>query len=168
MEENKIIIYPKFKSFTNMLTIIMGFFYFGGFIYFSIIIFIALKVKESLPDFPYLIIGFGFLFLMLYLGIDFFFGPLSKKITFIGNTVIYQNWFFLHYQIEISPETKIIMGRCYPAIGAHPQGIWKISNHRGKEKIKIHSDFFDYKKVNKELEKLTKYKIVYSNQVIKF
>ncbi len=48
MEENKIIIYPKFKSFTNMLTIIMGFFYFGGFIYFSIIIFIALKVKESL------------------------------------------------------------------------------------------------------------------------
>ena len=60
------------------------------------------------------------------------------------------------------------MGLCYPKWGGHPDFIWKISNNRGKEKIKIDAWYFNYKKVNEELSKLTGYKIDYSLAEIKF
>ena len=168
MENNKIVIYPNLKSITSILSILLGLMFLWCFIYlFHKACVILIKI-EYFPDFPYIIMGFLFLITTLFCGTTFFFGPLSKKITINGNTVTYQNWFFMHYTIDISPETRIKMGKSYPAIGGHPIGIWKISNHRGKEKIKIHSDYFDYKKVNKEFEKLTKYKIESSNQLIKF
>ena len=47
---------------------------------------------------------------------------------------------------------------------------WYMENIKSpwKEKIKIHSDFFDYKYVNSILEKLTGNKIEFSNALIKY
>ena len=71
-------------------------------------------------------------------------------------------------KIEITENTKIKMGSCYPSLGGRPVNIWKISNHHGKEKIKIHSDFFDYKYVNSIFEKLNGKQIEFSTALIKF
>ena len=121
-----------------------------------------------LPDWPYLIIGLLFLLLLFILGIYFFLSPFGKKIIIFGNFVEYQNYFFFHSKIEVTINTKIKMGRCYPSWNGHPVGIWKISNNHGKEKIKINSDFFDYKYVNSILEKLNGNKIEFSNALIKY
>ena len=168
MEIKKIIIYPKFKSFMSIGTICLGLFFLSGFFYFIIKVSLVLKEIIFLPDLPYLIIGTFFLLILLFLGLIFFFASLGKKITIYKNIVEYQNYFFFHSKIEITTDTKIKMGSCYPKWGGRPVGIWKISNHHGKEKIKIHSDFFDYEYVNSILEKLNGNKIEFSNALIKY
>ena len=146
MNRNKTIIRPKLKSFTNIFYVLLGIFFLASFF--------CLLGEHFAPIFL-----FGLLFL---------FAPLGKKITISGNLVDYQNWFFFHHKIEISAETKIRMGMCCPKWGGQAEFIWKISNHRGKEKIKIHAWYFDYKKVNAEFEKRTGYKINFSLANITF
>lgn len=150
MNRNKIIIRAKLKSFTNIFYVLLG-------IFFLVTFFLLLREHFSSI----------FLACDLLLGFIFLFVPLGKKITISGNLLDYQNWFFFHHKIEISAETKIKMGMCYPKWGAQ-EFIWKISNHRGKEKIKIHAWYFDYKKVNAEFEKLAGYKIEFSLANIRF
>ena len=168
MEVKKIIIYPKFKSFTSICYICLGIMFLSFFLYFILKISLALRKMSFLPDWPYLIIGSLFLLIVLLMGLGFFFAPLSKKIKISGNIIEYQNYFFLHSKIEITENTKIKMGSCYPSLGGRPVNIWKISNHHGKEKIKIHSDFFDYKYVNSIFEKLNGKQIEFSTALIKF
>ena len=168
MENSKIIIYPKFKSFGCISCILLGLFFLSVFSYSLIKTIITLKEMQLLPDLPYLIIGSFFLLILFFFGLGFFFAPLGRKITISGNLIEYQNYFFFHSKIEITTNTKIKMGSCYPEWGGHPVGVWKISNHHGKEKIKIHSDFFDYKYVNSILEKLNRNKIEFSNALIKY
>ncbi len=168
MKMAKVIIYPKFKNFVCIGSICLGLFSLFAFFYFIIKVSAALKEMMFLPDWPYLIISSFFLLILLILGLVFFFAPLGKKITISGNIIEYQNYFFFHSKIEITADTKIKMGSCYPSWGGRPVGIWKISNHHGKEKIKIHSDFFDYKYVNSILEKLNGNKIEFSNALIKY
>jgi len=168
MTITKVIIYPKLKSFVCIGSICLGLFFLSGFFYLIIKITAVLKEMMFLPDWPYLIIGTFFLLLLFILGLSLFFLPLGKKIVIFGNIVEYQNYFFFHSKIEITTDTKIKMGSCYPEWGGRPVRIWKISNHHGKEKIKIHSDFFDYKYVNSIFGKLNGKKIEFSNSLIKY
>ena len=166
--QNKIIIRAKLKSFTNIFSVCLGVFFLPT------IAWLLIKYSEEcenaggFPDLAFSVGMFIFLFITFSLGCKFFFAPLGKKITICGNDIDYQNFFFFHHKIKITAETKIRMGECYPTWSARPELIWKISNHRGKEKIKIHADYFDYKKVNEEFEKLKGYKIEYSRANIKF
>lgn len=168
MTKNKIIIRPKLKSFTNIFYICFGIMTLVVFFCLLIQFFLAYRKQSAMLDLPILIIGFCFYFLGFVVGGGFLFAPLGKKITICGNLLEYQNFFFFHHKIKITAESKIRMCECYPAWGAHPELIWKISNHRGKEKLKIHANYFDYKIVNAELERLTGYKIEYSRANIKF
>lgn len=168
MYENKIVIRPKLKSFTNIFYICFGIMTLVVFFCLLIQFFLAYRKQPAMLDLPILIIGFCLYFLGFIVGGGFLFAPLGKKITICGKLLEYQNWFFFHHKIKITAESKIRMGECYPAWGAHPELIWKISNHRGKEKVKIHANYFDYKKVNAELENLTGYKIEYSRANITF
>ncbi len=92
MTQNKTIIRPKVKSFTNIFYVLIG-------IFFLVAFFLLLR-----EHFSSIFLAWDFL-----LGFIFLFSPLGKKITISGNLVDYQNWFFFHHKIEISAETKIKM-----------------------------------------------------------
>lgn len=142
MNQNKIIFRPKFKSFTNIFSVCLGLFYLA--FSFWLLASLCLRYVKSDGVFDWSV--FILLFVSLIMVCTFLFGPLGKKITICGNCIDYQNFFFFHHKIAVTSETKIRMGECYPNWGGRPELIWKISNRRGKEKIKIHADYFDYKK----------------------
>ena len=164
MNQNKIIFRPKFKSFTNIFSVCLGVFYLA--FSFWLLASLCLRYVKSDGVFDWSV--FILLFVSLIMVCTFLFGPLGKKITICRNCIDYQNFFFFHHKIAVTSETKIRMGECYPNWGGRPELIWKISNRRGKEKIKIHADYFDYKKVNAEFEKLVGYEIKYTHSNIKF
>ena len=156
MRITKVIICPKLKSFVCIDSICLGLFFLSGFFY------LIIKITAVLKEMMF------FLLLLFILGLSLFFSPLGKKIVIFENIVEYQNYFFFHSKIEITTDIKIKMGSCYLEWGGRPVRIWKISNHHGKEKIKIHSDFFDYKYVNSIFGKLNGKKIEFSNSLIKY
>ena len=162
MKENKTVIHPNLFNLLNIIYVAFGVF---GIFIFALIIFTkcigsgVFSENDSRPE---------FLCILFIASIVFVSIPLGKKITICDDVVDYRNWFFKHSKIRVTSETKIKMGLCYPIWGGHPDFIWKISNNRGKEKIKIDAWYFNYKKVNEELSKLTGYKIDYSLAEIKF
>lgn len=157
MKSDKIVIYPNVLNFMNIGAVFMG--TASLFLFFVSLTGIKFYDDERYP---------GIALLCLIMGILFLGSPLGKKITISGNIVEYRNWFFFNSKIQVTEETKIKMGCCYPKWGGHPDFIWKISNNRGKEKIKINASCFNYKRVNAEFEKLAGYKIDYSLAEIKF
>lgn len=167
MNENKIIIRPNIKSFTNIFYVSLGIFFLAVFFCLLAKNLVAIAKTSAVPASDFMKTSF-FLVWSLLFGLVFLFAPLGKKITIRGNLVDYQNWLFFHRKIEISAETKIRMGMCRPKWSARPELIWKISNRRGKEKIRIHAWHFDCKKVNEEFGKLAGHKIDFSLADIKF
>lgn len=157
MKSDKIVIYPNVLNFMNIGAVFMG--TASLFLFFVSLTGIKFYDDERYP---------GIALLCLIMGILFLGSPLGKKITVSGNIVEYRNWFFFNSKIQVTEETKIKMGCYYPKWGGQSTLIWKISNKRGKEKIKIDAWYFNYKKVNEELSKLTGYKIDYSLAEIKF